>query len=129
MAPIESAYAILYSLADPDSLIGGPILPDPSPPSPALSLPFPPLPFPLSFPSLPLEGLEIGPLNIARASGGAWEAYRRKSNLVHLPENLTSLGINFTNFPENQLTTVYAMAGLGGMTGRVKVNVSRLSHV
>ena len=32
---------------------------------------------------------------------------------------MTSGGTNFTNFPENQLTTVYAMAGLGEGHGRL----------
>jgi len=68
------------------------------------------LPFPFPLPPVPLE---VGPLNTARGTGeravsspsGVWGGNRIWCILAL---NLTSGGTKFTNFPENQLTTVYA---------------------
>jgi len=105
------------------------MIPSPSPPSlplsssPSLSLPSSLLPYsppslssPLPFLSpFPLPPLKSRPLNTAIRSGKrcklpqrglGWR--QRKSNLVHFSLKIWHGGTNFTNFPENQLTTVYA---------------------
>ena len=64
--------------------------------------------FPPSFSPLPLE---IGPLKCSQGSGysvsspnGIWAEPQPKSNFVHFyPQNLTSSGNDFNEFPDNQL--------------------------
>jgi len=104
---------LILALANPDFAIGVGNHPLPSPllPSASLSLPLP-------FPSLPLE---VGPLNTARGSGERCKLPQRGLGLSSSGNPIWCIlalkpdnGNNFTNFPENQLPTVYAMAGFGG---------------
>jgi len=119
-------------------------LPSPSLPSPYLPVPSP---FPLPLPSCPLE---VGPLNTARGFGERCNAPRRIINvrwwwwwwwwcklsqrslwrspsgnriwcILALKHDNWWHGTNFTNFPENQLTIVYAFFKLHKKTFSLRI--------